>query len=83
MDSAKPLRPNKAREELPGCMGQVHSDDGAGERRFPEKVATELSPNQKHEKSECEMVEEVTPTKGVLSLEKKKCGSWGMTAFVA
>lgn len=64
-------------------MGQVHSDDGAGERRFPEKVATELSPNQKHEKSECEMVEEVTPTKGVLSLEKKKCGSWGMTAFVA
>lgn len=41
-------------------------------------MATELGPNQKHEKSECEMLEKVTLTKAVLSLKKKKkCGSWG------
>lgn len=54
----------------------------AGERSFAEKVATELGPNQKHEKSECETVEEANPTKGVLSL-KKKMWKLGVAVFVA
>lgn len=43
----------------------------AGEKSFAEKVATELGPNQKHEKSECETVEEANPTPGSSQPEKK------------
>lgn len=54
----------------------MHS--GRQEKRVSQrKVATELGPNQKHEKSECETVEEANPTQGSSQPEKKRCGSWG------
>lgn len=48
----------------------MHSDDGMGESSFTEKVAPDLGPSQKYEKSEFETVEEAIPTKSS-QLEKQ------------